>query len=340
MRRPILALAALLAATPALSAPRSRPPADLTGLWSNGSWTTFDRPEDVKALVLTPEEARAREALLAKTGGLAANPQDKVGQAESEFLEAGAGLMRVRGQPRTSWLLTSDGKVPYRPEVRARLRKLNGFDNPEERPGQERCLSANGSGAPLVAEEDANVMQIVQAGDTVAIASEKSHEVRTVRIGDRHPHQPASWAGDSVGRWEGATLVVETRNFRGAVVDRDEFRHSGDAVITERFTRTAPDEIAYAWTVVDPAFFLQPFGGEGVFRAVKGPMYEYACHEGNYSIRTILQAARLGKQEAPRPAPTPSPPPVPAKAGAQADPVGTSASGSSPTKPGSRPSPG
>ena len=305
MRRAVLMLACVLLAAPAAAAPR-RPPADLTGLWTNASWTTFDRPEGVNALVLTAEEARARETALGKTGGFDANPKDVLGQNDSEFPEIGAGLMRVRGQPRTSWLTTPDGKVPYRPEVRARLRKLRSFDNPEERPGQERCLSANGSGPPMVAEEDANLIQIVQAGDQVVIVSEKSHEVRTVRVGARHPDQPKSWAGDSVGRWEGRTLVVETRNYRGAVVDRDEFRHSADAVIVERFTRTAPDEIAYSYTVNDPAFFLQPWNGEGVLRPAKGPMYEYACHEGNYSIRTILQAARLGKQEEPKPA-TPSP---------------------------------
>ncbi len=319
MVRPAMALllCALAAGPVHAAAPlhAKRPPsADFTGLWTNGSWTTFERPEGVKALVLTPEEARTREALLGKSGGFEANPKDVLGQNDSEFPEIGSGLMRVRGQPRTSWLTTPDGKVPYRPEVRARLRKLRGFDNPEERPGQERCLSANGSGPPLVAEEDANLMQIVQAGDTVAIASEKSHEVRTIRIGERHPHQPASWAGDSVGRWEGSTLVVETRGFRGEVVDRDEFRHSADAVIVERFTRSAPGEIAYSWTVTDPAFFLQPFGGEGVFRAAKGPMFEYACHEGNYSIRTILEAARLGKQEEPKPAPAAAAPAAPVSA--------------------------
>ena len=304
----VLSVAAL-ASAPAVARPARSPPVprvkpDLTGLWTNGSWTTFDRPDGVKGLVLTPEEARASEARMAKTLGFHDLSFDKVGQNESEFPEHGSALMRVRGQVRTSWITTpSDGRPPYRPEVRKRLRTLRTFDNPEQRPGQERCLSANGSGAPLVPEEDANLMQIVQAGDTVAIASEKSHEVRTIRIGERHPHQPKSWAGDSVGRWEGATLVVETSGFRGEVIDRDEFRHSADAVIVERFTRLAPDEIAYEFVVTDPAFFLQPWRGEGVFKASKGPMYEYACHEGNYSIRTILEAARLGKQDPPKPPP-------------------------------------
>ena len=272
------------------------------------------------SLIFTPEEAREREAKLAASHGVPIPKEDEVGQGESEFPESGDGFSRIRGQIRASWIVSpSDGRVPYRPEVRARLRAAPElFDNPEERPTSERCLSSNGSSPPQVPQQDANLVQIVQTRDHLAIVSEKNHDVRVFPIGaPRDPRQPASWSGDSVARWEGRTLVVETQNFREKQLDRDFFFHSGAAKITERFTRVSPTELFYEFTVVDPAFLIQPLRAEMLFKAAEGPLFEYACHEGNYSLPTILQAARLGRQEAPKPAtPVPAvatPTPVSAK---------------------------
>ncbi len=303
----------LAAAAPAQARGRARPSlatavaaTDIEGLWTNASYTRLQRPKKLKSLVLTPKEAAAYEATLSRFHGVPSDPMDDLGQNESEFPDSGEGLAKIRGQLRTSWIVSpADGRVPYSPEAKARLHIGDpdweeGYDNPEDRPDGERCISSNGDAPPQMSEQDANLIQIVRTKDHVAIYSEKNHEFRIVPMTTvRDPNQPPSWAGNSIGHWEGATLVVETRGFRREVMDRDFFFHSGDARVTERFTRTGPGELLYEFTVVDPKTFTQPLKGEELFRATKGPIYEYTCHEGNYSLPSIMKAARLGRQVKP-----------------------------------------
>ena len=313
----IVAAAALLASAPAAARP---PPAaaDLTGYWSLSSWTQLQRPRKVKSLVLTPAEAKAWEAELAKTGGILLGGPDELGQIESEFNESGEGLARIRGQFRSSWIVsTADGRFPYTAAARKRLREAQeSFDNPEDRPQSERCLASNGSSPPLLSTQDSNLVQIVQTRDHLAVVGEKNHDWRVIPIGGpRDPGQPATWSGVSNARWEGATLVVETDRFRYPEIDRDFLVHSGRARITERFTRLSPEELLYAYTVVDPDIYVTPWSAEMLLKRSAKPPFEYACHEGNYSLPTILQAARLGRQEPPKPAAPPPPATKPLGAG-------------------------
>ena len=145
--------------------------------------------------------------------------------------------------------------------------------------------------------------QIVQTKDYIAIHVEMNHDARIIRLSDRtHPSAAVrSWMGDSVGWWEGDTLVVETTNFdpRGEVSSLSGgFAYGLKTKVTERFTRTSKTEILYAFTVEDPDFFTQSWRGEMPMRAAKGPIYEYACHEGNYSLPNALTGARVQEAEA------------------------------------------
>ena len=167
------------------------------------------------------------------------------------------------------------------------------FDNVEVRDTDERCLTAASGAAPLVNSHDANVIQIVQTPGWVAIVGEKNHEARIVRIGAGPEPALGSWSGVSVGRWEGATLVVTTTGLRPGVTKIiDNFYLSDRSRVTEWFTRTGPAEISYRFEVEDPTLFTQVWRAEEVFRASEGLMYEYACHEGNYSLPGILAGGK------------------------------------------------
>jgi hypothetical protein len=167
------------------------------------------------------------------------------------------------------------------------------LDDVEQRPTDERCLTAGGSGAPLLNTHDANVLQIVQTPDSLAIVTENNHEVRVIRIGAARRPEPPRWFGVSIGHWEGATLVAETTGLRPGVTKlNDDLSLSDRSRVTERFTRTGPKEISYLFQVEDPTLFTQVWRGEMVLRSSEGRIYEYACHEGNYSLPGILAAAR------------------------------------------------
>ncbi len=284
---------------------RPHPP-DLTGTWTNGWYTTLERPKEFKGLVATPREAEAFEAPRRELHGQLDGPDDTLGQAASEFNDKGPGLARIRGQIRSSWIVDpADGKKPFRPGMREKLvidaKTDKRFDNPEDRPTMERCLTATGAGPPILNAADSNLVQIVQTRDHVVIVSEKNHDARIVRLAPDAPGPapPPSWMGTSIGHWEGSTLVVRTTGFRAGVTatQRDLFL-SDRAKVTERFTRTGPSEIDYLFEVDDPVVYSRPWKGEMVFRASDKPLYEFACHEGNYSLTSILAGARQAEEEA------------------------------------------
>jgi hypothetical protein len=279
-------------------------PADLTGVWADGWYTKLERPKDFKGLVATPAEAEAYEGPRRKMHGEVASKADDIGQNESEFPDNGPGLARIDGQPRSSWIVEpADGKIPWTAAAKTRLHigekppeVFAWFDNPEQRDTEERCLTAPGVGPPIVNSHDGNVLEIVQAPGWLAILGEKNHDLRIVELpgaGAPAPIVPADWHGRSIGRWDGATLVVETQGFRPGVTKvRDGFFLTGRARVSERLTRTGPGELRYDYRVEDPELFTQAWRAEMVFRKAEGRLFEYACHEGNYGLPDLLLAAR------------------------------------------------
>jgi len=168
------------------------------------------------------------------------------------------------------------------------------YDDPERRPLGERCLMGFGStsGPPVLPNYFYNNLhQIVQTPDSVLILTEMVHDARVVRINGEHaPKAIKKWMGDSIGRWEGDTLVVDTTNF----TDKTRYRGSTDALhIVERFTRVDAKTLLYRFTIEDPNTWEKPWTGEYTWPATDEQMYEYACHEGNYAMGNILRGARL-----------------------------------------------
>ena len=284
---------------------RALGPRDLTGTWTNAWYTWLQRPKGLNSLVLTPAEAEAYEAPRRRLRGELASKQDGLGQNESEFPDNGPGLARIGGQIRSSWITDpADGRVPWTDAARKRyyigVDEPENYDNVEARDTDERCLTGASGAAPLINSHDANLIQIVQTPDWVAIVGEKNHQLRIVEMGGERPEPGGprpdglgSWTGVSLGHWEGATLVVETTRLRpGATKIIDNLYLTEHARVVERFTRTGRAEIAYGFVVEDPTLFTRPWRAEMVFRAAQGAMYEYACHEGNYSLPGILAGGR------------------------------------------------
>jgi hypothetical protein len=175
-----------------------------------------------------------------------------------------------------------------------RSERPNGFDDPELRVLSERCLTGWGwtAGPPILPNYlYNNLKQIVQTPTQLMLMTEMIHEVRVVRIGGKHlPPHVRQWNGDSVGHWEGDTLVVETTNF----TDKTRFRGSSeDLRLVERFSRLDAGTLLYQFTVEDATTWSRPWTGEYTWMTTNEPLYEYACHENNYSLGGILRGERL-----------------------------------------------
>jgi hypothetical protein len=284
---------------------------DLQGIWTNSSVTMLQRPPMMKNLIATPAEAKMMEqGFLGFVGDLIKPTADPNAPAppvvkeapQADLLEMDLHLATVDGQKRTSWIVDPpDGRIPFTDAGKAANKALakDAYDGPEGRPLEERCLVAIGSpeGPPMMNTGFNANYQIVQTRDHVAIEIEMNHDVRIVRLSDRKhvPDAVRPWMGDSVGWWERDTLVVETTNFNPSTRVASlggGFTYSPRGKLIERFTRTAPDRLMYEFTVEDPAYFKQPWRAQMPMRAAKGPIYEYACHEGNYSLPNALMGAR------------------------------------------------
>ena len=171
----------------------------------------------------------------------------------------------------------------------------------------ERCIVGFGStaGPPMINVLYNNHYQIVQTRDTVIILVEMNHDARIVRMNAEHvPASVRPYMGDSIGRWEGDTLVVETTNFHPGERLRTNFNQSfylsANAKVIERFTRVSPTEISYEFSVDDPEIYSKVWRAEMVMNAAQGNIYEYACHEGNYALPGILAGARTAEEETKR----------------------------------------
>ena len=284
---------------------------DLQGTWTNATVTGLERGDNVKGLVLKKRQANRIEKGTAKAyasidqlpdGELEAG-QD-VGGYNTFWMDPGSRLARVHGEIRSSLIIDPrDGKIPYSWRGRAELAKrfwgMRNADNPETRLLGERCIVGFGSsgGPPMLPVLYNNHYQIVQSPGFVMILVEMNHDARIIRIGGEPlPSVIRPWLGDSIGHWEGDTLVVETSQFNPGQSFRGSLRHalymSPDAKVVERFTRVASREILYEFSVEDPTVFSQVWRGEIPMLAAEGRVYEYACHEGNYSLTGILAGAR------------------------------------------------
>jgi hypothetical protein len=286
---------------------------DLQGVWTNATITPMDRPSAFAAKpTITDDEAAAYEKHqldeLNKQDGqsdgplIAAAGSSGTGGYNVLFVDRGSELARVDGVKRTSLIVDPpDGKAPpMTDEARKRnssmMRGFNKMDSVKDRPMSERCLIGFGStsGPPMMPVLYNNNYQIVETPDAVMIVVEMVHDVRIIRMNAKHaPPTVRQWLGDSVGHWEGDTLVVDTTNF----TDKTRFRGtSEDLHVIERFQRADANTILYRATIDDPTTYTKQWTMEFPFVATRGPVYEYACHEGNYAMPDILGGAR--KQEA------------------------------------------
>jgi len=308
-------LSALLFALPAMAQTRYAPPRtpggkpDLQGTWTNSSITTLERNNASLPLLLNAEQVkriedtRSQQAVAdaAPTTSQTAPPAGRdPGGYNAFWLDRGMRVGVVKGQPRSSWITEpADGKMPVSAAGKARISTIlarRSEDGPEGMNPADRCLigSRGSGGPPMLNNIYNNTYQIVQTPTHVMIDVEMMHDVRIIRMEQAHkPEAVTQWLGDSVGRWEGDTLVVTTRGWNRQHGDYEPIFLSEQATVTERFTRTAKDEITYEFAVDDPGFYSQLWKGEMAFTPSNGPVYEFACHEGNYALQHILQGARI-----------------------------------------------
>lgn len=312
---------------------------DLSGYWTNATLTPLTRNRAISDRpTFTPAEAKHVEGVFANFlaqdneptapdatsatfrvkdhnaevekirpdfGGAEAD----VGGYNSAWLDPGGHFMEVNGELRTSILTTPDGQAPLAKNGRrvGRDRSQAGeygaasYDNYEDRSYGERCIMGFGrnAGPPMLSNGYYNNDYfIIQTPDTIAIQVEMIHDVRVIRLkGGHRTDGIRPLMGDSIGHWEGATLVVETTNFPAAQAF---FGAWMNLKVTERFTRISPTRINYRFQVEDPDTWDHPWGGEYDFSPMKGIIYEYACHEGNYALPGILAGARRREREAAR----------------------------------------
>ncbi|MEO8099018.1 MAG: hypothetical protein ABI811_15050 [Acidobacteriota bacterium] len=314
LHRSLLLIAALTAAATAAAgqsaykAPRTPwGTPDIQGYYLNRTTTPVERPESLGAKEFyTAEEFAAMQAAAAARPAAQTEP-GTAADAHYDMSQFGldaatTGLVR---NPRTSLIAGPTGRVPpMTPEATKRTTDARNaargheFDGPENRGMAERCILWNFEGPPLMPGGYNPNLQIFQGPTEVVIRNEMMGGARIVRT-DGRPHLTSAirqWYGDSVGHWEGDTLVVDTTNFNDQPpLGRGSSRNLH---VTERFTRTADDVIDYQFTVSDPSTWEQSWSGEYPIQKIKGPIYEYGCQEGNYGMPNILSGARAAEREA------------------------------------------
>jgi hypothetical protein len=306
----IFGLSLLIAVSAAAQAPALRTPdgkPDLQGTWSFATVTPMERPANLAGKeFFTEQEAAAFEKDVVERN----NKDRRDGSAESDvsrayndfWWDSGTKVVKTR---RTSLVVDpKDGKIPpmlpaarERQQERQSLNRGHEFDGPENRPLPERCLVLQGAGPPITPTAYNNNVQIVQGQGYVALLIEMGHEVRMIPT-DGRPHLPSTvrlWKGDSRGRWEGDTLVVETTNFS----NKNSFRGSSENLkLIERFRRLDADTLIYQFTIEDPETWARPWTVEIPVTKSQGRLFEYACHEGNYGMAGALAGARAEDKSA------------------------------------------
>jgi len=294
------------------SAPRTFPPRtswgkpDLRGIWDYATITPLERPAELagKEVFSEGEAAEYEKQTLERR-----NPDRRDGGAEADVGRAYNQFWwdygtKVIGTKRTSLIVDPpDGRIPpLTPEGKkradARAAILRGpAAGPEDRNLWERCILGGNAGPPMTPSAYNNNVQLYQTPQNVVIFNEMINDARIVPL-DGRPHVPPAirqWRGDSRGRWEGNTLVVDTTNFR----DETNFRGAtANLHVIERFTRVDADTLLYEFTVNDPATWSKPWSAAIPMKKAEGPIFEYACHEGNYGMFNILSGARTQEKAA------------------------------------------
>jgi hypothetical protein len=293
---------------------------DLQGVWDASSLTPLERPVELgnKAFYTTEEMAayekkRAHDLDRDRRDG--SNATDLGRAYNDSWFDRGAHLGSNR---RTSRIIDPpNGRFPaFTPAAAKKYEEVHKWleehadDGPETRTLYDQCLVFSQSGPPFIPGNYNNYYQILQTPGTVAILSEMGHQVRTIPIvtgnannRQRLPGSVKQWAGDSVGHWEGETLVVETTNFRVSEQSRfgvqyDNGMSDENLRVIERFNRTGPTSMTYRATVTDPTVYSQPWTIELPMEKTNSLLYEYACHEGNYGLAGILTGARAQEKAA------------------------------------------
>jgi len=283
---------------------------DLQGYWTNNTYTPLERPNGVTKEFYTPAEAAevAKKGAERDAGQLEATP-GTVGDVHYDFTQFGLNKAQtdLTADLRTSMITDpANGKIPpYTAEAQKRLGGQRGgrgggggtnYDSVKGIPIGSRCIY-QGAGPPMLPPGYNPGYQIVQGKDYVMILIEAGHEVRVIPTNGR-PHPPEGvreWLGDSVGHWDGNTLVVETTNFNNRV----NFRNATPNLkVTEKFTRTGDKTILYQFTINDPSTWETPWTAELPFTAIDGPIFEHACTEGNYGIANTLAGVRAQEKKA------------------------------------------
>ena len=282
----------------------------LEGTWNTQFILPLEARADTPALTVSEAESKAlAERIAAEVGAYAVNFFDpEVG--DMLISSAAKGMALVRGERRTRQVVQpSDGRIPLSAAARGEVTFMDtilatnrhppmAYDQPEQRPSWERCVTLQGA-PPITVLNDVNPRMIVQSRDHVVILTEYGGEARIIPFADKHgPEVLRTSMGDSIARWEGQTLVVETVG----LLPRDRMRVlpamivPPTATVIERYTRVSATELVYQYTIVDPATYTAPWLAEYSLYATKQPIYEFACHEGNYAMEGILRAARAAER--------------------------------------------
>jgi hypothetical protein len=283
--------------------PDGRP--DLQGVWSFATVTPLERPDNLAGKqVLTDEDVAKVEAAAAEARIDRAPKQGEVGAYNQFWMDRGT---KVLGTKQTSLIVDPpDGKLPaYTPEGEKRqaalveARKRNA--GPEDRYLAERCIVGFNAGPPMLSSAYNNMVQLFQTPGHVAILNEMVHSARLVPTDGRPHGTMPQWSGDSRGRWDGDTLVIETTNFRddgiGVLSQKLQVTDKNLRVV-ERFRLLDADTLLYEFTVTDPTIWTKPWSGAMTMERTTDRMFEFACHEGNYGLAGILAGTRADEKAA------------------------------------------
>jgi hypothetical protein len=279
------------------------------GIWNSATATPLERPTPLKDKpFFTPEEAAEWERQFAQRNEEPAPGTKRTGTGTYNTFYREFGTRTVK-MLRTSIITDPpDGRIPALTPAaaeikRRRLEQLRKFENPEDLGLQDRCLAFLTAGPPMLPYSYNSNYQIVQTKDAFVIHAEMIHDTRVIHV-DGRPHLPASirlWSGDSVGRWEGNTLVVDTTNFNdggGFYGDAGgNFGWDRNLHLVERFSLFDADTLLYQFAIDNPTAFTQPWKGELTMTRATGNIYEFACHEGNYSLTNMLRGYRAAERK-------------------------------------------